>query len=246
VWRIRVPGKVESSPVVVDDTAYFGSTEGRLYAVNARTGNVRWAYNTGGRMNASPSIYENRVCISTYAGSIFCLDRRNGRKLWSTYIKRNAFSYESFYASASTDGQRLYTTSRAGKIVALSAGSGRVLWTHQMDDWGYATPAIAHGRVFVGGFDGRVRALRATDGRVAWEVPVGGAVLAPALVVGELVFVSTRPNFETVGLRASDGKIVWRHKKGAYSPGIATDRHYYFSLQGTLIAYRGERSPREN
>ena len=33
----------------------------------------------------------------------------DGTKLWSTYVKRDAFRYESFYASASTDGERLYT-----------------------------------------------------------------------------------------------------------------------------------------
>ncbi|MGH3043041.1 MAG: PQQ-binding-like beta-propeller repeat protein, partial [Gaiellaceae bacterium] len=227
---------------VVDDTAYFGSTEGRLYAVNARTGAVRWAYNTGGRMNASPSISGKRVCISTYAGSVFCLDRRNGRKLWSTYIKRGTFGYESFYASASTDGARLYTTSRGGKVVALSAASGRVLWTYQMGDWGYATPAIADGRVYVGSFDGRLRALRATTGRVIWETQLG-RILAPALVVGPLVFASTREH-ETFALRASDGKVVWERSRGAYAPGIATDRHYYLSLGKILVAYRGQRSPR--
>jgi outer membrane protein assembly factor BamB len=230
--------------VVVDDVAYFGSTEGRLYALNARTGAVRWAYNTGGRINASPSIFENRVCVSTYAGSIFCLDRRNGRKLWSTYVKRNAFSYESFYASASTDGARLYTTSRAGKIVALSAKTGRVLWTYQMSGWGYATPAVAGGRVYVGGFDGRLRAFRAEDGKVLWDTALGGQILAPALIVGDLVFVS-RLDDRTYALRTSDGKVVWQRGEGGYSPGIATDRHYYLSLRRILFAYRGENSPPE-
>ena len=169
-------------------------------------------------MNASASIWGNRICVSTYAGSVFCLDRRNGRKLWSTYIKRNTFSYESFYASPSTDGLRLYTTSRAGKVVALSAKSGRVLWTYQMGGWGYATPAIADGRVYVGGFDGRLRSFRGSDGRVLWDTAIGGKILAGALVVGKLVFVSTLDR-DTYALRTSDGKIVWHKRKGAYAPG---------------------------
>jgi outer membrane protein assembly factor BamB len=230
--------------VVVDETAYFGSTEGRLYAVNANRGNVRWAYNTGGRINASPSVFGDRICIATYAGAVFCFDRRNGRKLWDTYVKRNAFSYESFYASASTDGARLYTTSRAGKVVALSARSGKVVWTFQMGGWGYATPAIANGRVYVGGFDGHLRAFRATTGGVLWDKALGGRILAPALVVGDLVFVSTLER-DTYALRTSDGKVVWHRSAGGYSPGIATDRHYFFSLRRVLFAYRGENSPRE-
>jgi outer membrane protein assembly factor BamB len=228
----------------VGDTAYFGSTDGRVFAVDADKGSVRWAYNTGGRINSSPSIWGDRLCISTYAGSVFCLDRRNGRKLWSTYVKRNFVSYESFYASASTDGPRVYTTSRTGKVVAFSARSGRILWTHNMGSLAYSTPAIANGRIFVGAFDGRLRCLRAGDGKLLWSIPIGGRMLAPAVVVGDIVFAATLDG-NTVGLRATDGKILWRQSKGRYSPGIATDRHYYFSLGKTMFAYRGERSPPE-
>ena len=158
-------------------------------------------------------------------------------------MKRDLLRYESFYASASTDGHRLYTTSRAGKIVALNIRSGSIVWTRSMGTTGYATPAIADGRVFVGGFDSQLRALRATTGSQLWSRGVGGKVLSPALVVGNLVFVSTL-NGKTVGLRVADGKIVWRHKLGAYAPGIATKNRYYFSLNGFLAAYKGRLSPR--
>jgi outer membrane protein assembly factor BamB len=245
VWRVRTGAKVESSPVVVDETAYFGSTDGRVFAVNANTGAVRWAYDTGGRINSSPSIFGRRLCVSTYAGSVFCLDRRNGKKLWSTYVRRGFLGYESFYASASTDGPRLYTTSRTAKVVAFSGRTGRVLWTYQMGGLGYATPAIAHGHVYVGSFDGNLRSLRATDGKVTWSTAIGGRMLGPAIVVGNLVFAATLDG-NAVGVRAGDGKIVWRRSKGRYSPGIATDRHYYFSLGRTLLAIRGRNSPPES
>ena len=124
VWQIRTNAKVESSPAIADGIAFFGATDGRLFAVDADTGHIRWAFDTGGRINASPSLAEGRVCITTYAGSIFCLRQRDGQKLWSTYVKRDTFRYESFYASASTDGERLYTIARSGKIVTLDATTG--------------------------------------------------------------------------------------------------------------------------
>jgi len=61
-------------------------------------------------------------------------------------------------------------------------------------------------------------------------------------VVGNLVFVSTL-NGRTLGLRVSDGKIVWRYRGGAYSPGIATKRRYYFSFNGLLVSFCAEHSP---
>ena len=131
LWQVTTGGKVESSPVVVDGLVYFGSHDGRLFAVASKTGNVRWAYSTGGRINASPSVFGGRVCAGNYSGAIFCLDKDTGQEIWTTYLRRDAFRRESFYASASTDGERLYSVSRSGSVVALdvraatSPGRGR-------------------------------------------------------------------------------------------------------------------------
>jgi len=243
LWQVRTAGKVESSPVVVDGLVYFGSTDGRLFAVRADTGRVRWAYDTGGRINASPSVSGSRVCISTYAGSVFCLDRKTGARLWSTYIRRDTFRYESFYASPSTDGARIYTVARSGKVVALDAEDGDLLWTARVGGLGYTTPAVADGLVFVGGFDGKLRALRATTGRELWQADTSGRILGAPFVAGDLVFFSTLEK-RTYAARVSDGKIVWRLRMGRYSPGIATERTYYFSLNGRLVAIRGRDAPR--
>jgi outer membrane protein assembly factor BamB len=243
VWQLQTNAKVESSAAVAGATAYFGATDGRLFAVDVDTGHVRWAFDTGGRINASPSLADGRVCITTYAGSIFCLRQRNGEKLWSTYVKRDAFRYESFYASASTDGRRLYTIARSGKIVALNATTGDVIWTDSVNSLGYSTPAVGTDRIFVGDFNGGLRAYRKTDGRLLWRAHVGGRILGPPVVVGDLVFFSTLET-ETYAARASDGKIVWHYGLGKYSPGIATERAYYFSLNGMFVAFRGKDGPR--
>jgi eukaryotic-like serine/threonine-protein kinase len=242
LWQLRVAAKVESSPVVIDKTAYFGATDGRLFAVNVVSGRIRWAYQTGGRINSSPSVFGRRVCITTYAGSILCLDRRNGKLLWIRYIQRDFLRDASFYASASTDGLRLFTISRSGLVVALRASNGQTLWTHDLSTTGYSTPAVAKGRVFLGDFNGMARAYNAATGQQLWARYIGGRILGPALVVGPLVFFSTLEQ-KTYALRVADGRVVWHLGMGKYGPGIATDRHYYFSLNGILVAYRGRNSP---
>ncbi len=243
VWQVTTGAKVESSPAVVEGVAYFGATDGHLFAVDALTGAVRWAYDTGGRINSSPSLTRGRVCITTYAGSILCLRRSDGTKVWSTFVKRDAFRYESFYASASTDGERLYTMARSGKVVALAVEDGDVLWTREVGTLGYTTPAVGADRIFVGDFRGQLRAYRKRDGEELWRSWVGGRVLGSPVVVGDLVFFSTLEQ-KTYAARVSDGKIVWRFHLGKYSPGIATERAYYFTLNGILVAFRGKDGPK--
>ena len=71
---------------------------------------------------------------------------------------------------------------------------------------------------------------------------MGGRILGAPVIVGDLVFFSTLET-ETYAARTSDGKIVWRYGLGKYSPGIATERAYYFSLNGMLVAFRGRDGP---
>ncbi len=240
LWQFRVASRVESSPLVVDGLAYVGAQDGRLFALDVATGRVRWAYDTGGRINSSASVAGDRVFITTYSGAIFCLRRTDGKKLWRRYVKRDFLRYESFYASASTDGRRLFTVARSGRVVALSAVTGKILWTRRVGGGlAYSTPAVERGRVFVGGFDGTLYAFSASSGRSLWRRHVGGRILGPALVVGDLVFFSTLEE-HTYAARIRGGRLVWHVRMGKYAPGIATDRHYFFSLNGILIAYRSQ------
>ena len=63
-----------------------------------RTGRIRWATTRAPRSpRARPSGATASASRTTRARS--CLDRMSGRELWTTYFKRDAFRWESFYAS---------------------------------------------------------------------------------------------------------------------------------------------------
>jgi len=155
-----------------------------------------------------------------------------------TYVKQDPLRYDSFYASPSTDGRRIYCVARSGKVVALEATTGRIVWTNQVDGGGYTTPAVSRGVVYAGGLGGSLRAFDAESGAMLWSTQVGGRILGAPLVVGRHVFFSTKEG-QTFGLRTSDGKVVWSLPFGRYSPGIATRRAYYFTVNGRLLAFRG-------
>ena len=44
-------------------------------------------------------------------------------------------------------------------------------------------------------------------------------------------------------MRVTDGKILWQLPIGKYSPGIVTERHYFFTLNGIVMAWHARRSP---
>jgi outer membrane protein assembly factor BamB len=72
---------------------------------------------------------------------------------------------------------------------------------------------------------------------------VGGRILGAPIVVGDLVFFSTLEQ-KTYAARVATGRVVWRLGIGKYSPGIATERAYYFTLNGILVAFSGRNARR--
>ena len=74
-WVYTTEGNVESSPAVVDGKVYIGSTDGKLYCLDADTGASIWNYTTGDVITSSPAVADNRVyiiriCISMNRGGV--------------------------------------------------------------------------------------------------------------------------------------------------------------------------------
>src|SRR5574337_206155 len=55
-WSFKIDTRITSSPsIAADGTIYFGSIDGRLYAVN-QEGTTKWAFQVGNEITASPAI----------------------------------------------------------------------------------------------------------------------------------------------------------------------------------------------
>ena len=153
-------------------------------------------------------------------------------------MKRDAFRYESFYASPSTVTASVSTRSPAPGTSRRSTRRTDVLWSHGVGGLGYTTPAVTDGTVFTGAIRRAPACLPPETGRELWNTDVGGHVLGSPVVIGQYVFVSTTRS-ENFALHVYDGAIAWRLPLGKYTPGIATEQTYYFSLNGRLMAFRG-------
>lgn len=122
-----------------------------------------------------------------------------------------------------TDG-RVFAAGATGKLVALDAGSGTVLWGHDLlADFGgsflhrgYGSSPIAFGDtliVQVGGAGHAVMAFRQADGAVAWaSQDFGNSPASPQLIDLDgqtqlVVFMDDR----AAGLDPATGKLLWSH-----------------------------------
>jgi polyvinyl alcohol dehydrogenase (cytochrome) len=138
-WRVEIAGGATSLPAVYDGTAYFGGWDGRFYAVDARTGELRWQRTLSQLfVRASPLVTEQRVYVPAYR-SVFALDRRDGSVLFETVLDKAQMAIidaspkliEDLIVIGMASAENVapkadYTF--VGSINALDAQSGELVW----------------------------------------------------------------------------------------------------------------------
>ena len=212
LWQLREDAKVESSPVVSATRSYFGATDGRLFALDVADGQDPLGLRHGRADQLEPVDLRLPRLHHDLRGLGLLPRRRNGQAAVEHYISRDSFRYESFYASPSTDGTRIFTLARSGKVVALGARTGRCSGRTRSAGSATRRPRSPTGASSPAASTAGCARYNASSGRALWRAYVAGRILAPALVVGDLVFFSTLER-KTYAARVSDGRIVWKQHR---------------------------------
>jgi outer membrane protein assembly factor BamB len=124
-----------------------------------------------------------------------------------------------------------------GLVIVVAAADGRTAWMRELGSPSRFAPALDAARAFVALDDGRLVALRLTDGNVEWEQKLEGKLNQPS-VARDRVFVGTNTNL-LYALDSGNGRLAWRWKAGGDVLGASADAKggaYYASLDNVLRA----------
>jgi outer membrane protein assembly factor BamB len=221
----------ESSPLFSHGIVYFGTTDGRVHAWNAKTGTERWNYNTGGPVKGSPALKNGRIFIGNYdTGNFFALNARTGAVIWEKGGHGN------FYAGPSVVDGRVYVGNNDHRVYAFSARTGDELWHFSTGNYVYASPAVWRGIVLVGSYDHNFYAINGATGSERWSFPAGGPISGAASVIDGVVYFSTLSPHRTYALDAATGHVIRTWNDGEYSPAIAAYGRLFLIGEGRIYA----------
>ena len=95
-------------------------------------------------------------------------------------------------------------------MYAVRLSDGSEVWRKTFEQSGFIAGAAVHdGRIYLGDFNGIVRALDAADGKLLWEQTTAGESYAAPNVVGDRVLVTSEAG-ELVSLAVETGELEWR------------------------------------
>ena len=137
------------------------------------------------------------------------------------------------------DASMVFFPIEGDRLVAYDLLSGEQKWLIAASP--VQPPAAGGGLVFV--LEAAVlKALRATDGSVAWELPFADTLASrPVWDNGWLIVAAA--SGEVRAYRATDGQLIWQRdlKSPAHAaPALAADRVYIPTTDGRIVALRVE------
>ncbi len=253
LWRYR-SGAVETSPLLVNNTLYWGTWDHRIFAVNVRNPKrprLRWSFLADDEIDSSPAYANGRVFFGTNGGHVYALNAWTGRELWraSSY---SGFLHgrEYFYATPTLAYGRVYIGNTDGTLYAFGQRTGDLLWARHAGSYVYAAAAVWRREVIVGTYDGHLIAYNAATGQELWNHTAPAAIHGAPGVLDGLVYFSTCPNCGSNGSRsaksgpsgtyavsARNGRLVWRFTDGRYSPLVADSERIYIAGRTHVYAF---------
>ena len=184
----------ESSPAQIGNIVLAGFANGKLVALDTKSGFVGWertvSESTGRSELERLNDLDGRFWISrtvvyavNFQGSLVALDIRNGQPLWSREM--------SSYAGVSEFLDQVYVVDEDSNIYGLDAVNGAEVWQQELLKGRRLTAPTAYDRyVLVGDFAGYLHWLSYRDGKFLARVKVDSDGLwAPPIVKDNVVYV---------------------------------------------------------
>lgn len=260
-WAFEAARKFVAAPVVADGVVYAGCRDGKVYALDAKTGKVVWAYTTGRRVMSSPTVCAGVAYVGSDDGFFYALDAVTGQPRWASRVDGRVRG-----SAAIAQGTVVFWTKTATPhddtdadheidenddvLVALDARTGSEKWRRGVRGRTAQCvhPAIHEGVVYVNGVasDGqsseRVQALDLVTGEVRWRHQCSPTGTFP-VASDERVYVADFGGF--LALQPKTGVTVVEAHPGlgidlALGEKLIYAAHFHDSGEFALAAYLRE------
>ncbi len=257
LWQFETMGPVRSSPTIAGDMLLVGSTDGKLYALDRKSGQERWQVDVRSPVSSSPAVTRGLVVFGSRDGVFHAVESRSGRLRWQ-FSTGDLLPWE-----WGLEGWDVYTSSPVisdtivvfgagdGVVYALDIETGNELWRFATEGRIRATPAIADGVVFVGSTDGLAYALELETGRERWRFETQGfgmsseeqgvdrkSIIASPAVAKGTVYIGSRDGY-MYAVDQETGAQKWRvSHEGSWamsSPAVLGDVVYSGTSDGRFV-----------
>jgi outer membrane protein assembly factor BamB len=169
---------------------YTASSDGRVQALDEKTGKVLWTQSLHKSLVAGPLVYHNKVAVNTDKSSIIILDKKQGNVIKSISLSNDAL------AKPLLLDDHLYVKTINGILYDINIETGKKYWRYnhgapEIILKSSSSPVSYNHMVLAGFSDGELLGFEQHSGHVVWQQHI--AFPSGASDVERLVDIDTNP-----------------------------------------------------
>ena len=255
LWSKDIASIPVSTPVSDGEMAYVSTNDNKLYAFNAKDGELQWVQSGILRSTAifgaaDLVIYQDLVLASYSSGEIYAVKKKTGEPVWSNSLNVSRATNSDFYlndidATPVAKNDVVYAIGNGGLMMAMKAQDGNYLWKKEIA--GLVNFWLAGDFLFVINNDNKLLAIHKKTGGIKWvsqlpnfrkeSKPETKILYSGVVMAGNKLLVS-RVDGEMIIASPLDGKIEKTFSVGKrifHTPVIVDGKIYFYTL-GKFLA----------
>ncbi|WP_243860467.1 outer membrane protein assembly factor BamB family protein [Flavobacterium poyangense] len=198
-----------SSPAVYKNNkstlVVFGSSDGNVYAVDAKKGQLSWKFKTNAAVHSTPIIDKNTLYIGSWDADLYALNCDTGKLKWKFETGKKQ-GFKGIQSSVAVANGTVYLSAREPYIFAVDAETGKLQWKYDAENsWILSTIVIKNDILYVGTSDTyALLGLDAKTGKELLRFETKGYVYdTPAIAGNTAYFGDFTGNFFALNLLSS-------------------------------------------
>lgn len=208
--------RIVAGALQADGKVYVGTSDNKLLALDAGTGELAWSFETEHSVWAEPVIEDGILYVASLDNFVYALDAASGEQIWRAELGGSVASRPVL------DDGVLYVASFDRAVHALDAASGEQLWQADAETWVWGSPVVNEA-VYFADLDGQLFAVAREGGAELWQAEVPGAVQSAPLHVDGRLFVASGDVEGDADVRAghltafnaASGEQLWQQRAPA-------------------------------
>jgi eukaryotic-like serine/threonine-protein kinase len=187
-WQFFLSSPV-LDPSAKEVVVYFGSSDGNLYALKARTGSLLWKFKTQGSIHSTPAVFSGKVIVGSWDANVYAVDAYSGKELWKFQTGMQP-GMVGIQASPTVNDGKVFIGARDASLYALDIETGKLVWRSFFDNsWVLSTVGVKDGKVYVTTSDSfEFVALEEGTGRKLYGLRAKGYIYSSPALVGSTAF----------------------------------------------------------
>ena len=235
-WQLPLPlrpGQELGFSYLVDDQVYAATRDGYVYAIDARTGAIRWVkqVTTAGYPIRRPCHAGGQTVFVT-PPAFTQYDRHSGRPIWNVETRFPTGS------AAASDGLRIYIGGIDRRLYAFFPDQDFETWKARAGGPIVSRPVLLGKYLYFAGHDGTVYACVAANKQFYWRARRVGLITADLAANETGVYVASRDH-SLYAISPQDGGLLWRTRFSGplyEPPSLTPEVVYQYCLEDGLAA----------